>query len=409
MQTKWAAPAIASLAFMPAAHAQSTMTLYGLIDEGITYVNSAQTGKAGGQLTGGPQFALTDGHATGVAGSRWGLRGAEDLGGGLKANFVIENGFMANTGAFAQGGAEFGRQSYVGLSNDSGAVTIGRQYDPLVNFVQPFAASGTWAGYMGSHADDVDNLSNTNRINNAVKFTSASYGGFRMATMYSFGGVAGHTAQNQIWSVAGGYTGAALAFGIGYLNARNPNVSFYGSTPNKGSAAVNNIGSFGSATSPQAYPVYAGYASANTLEIIGAGMSYTFGGTIVALSATNTRFDHLGSSAGPNPLGYTGSAAFTSIDLNARYRATPALQLAMGFDYTERGSVKGDDGAKYLQLNAGIDYSLSKRTDLYVLVAAQRASGTDSLGQPAVASIAGFNPSATDKQIAFRLGAMHRF
>jgi predicted porin len=409
MQTRWTAPAIASLAITSIAHAQSTMTLYGLIDEGITYVNSAQTGRTAGQLSGASQFALTDGHATGVAGSRWGLRGSEDLGGGLKANFVIENGFMANTGALAQGGAEFGRQSYVGLANDFGAITLGRQYDPLVNFVQPFAAAGTWAGYMGSHADDVDNLSNTNRINNAVKFTSAALNGFRMAAMYSLGGVAGHAAQNQIWSLAGGYTGAAFAFGIGYLNARDPNVSFYGNTPNKGSSTANNIGSAGSATVPQAYPVYAGYASAKTLQILGAGMSYTFGNTVVGLTGTNTRFDGLGSLSGPNPFGYTGSAMFTSIDLNVRYRATPTLQFATGFDYTARSSVKGDGGAKYLQMNAAVDYSLSKRTDLYVLAAAQRASGTDSLGQPAVASLAGFNPSATNKQVAFRLGAIHRF
>jgi predicted porin len=409
MQTKWVAPAIASLAFTPLAHAQSTVTLYGLIDEGITYVNLAQTGRTAGGLTGGSQVALTDGHATGIAGSRWGLRGSEDLGGGLKAIFVIENGFMANTGALAQGGAEFGRQSYVGLSSGLGTLTLGRQYDPVVNFVQPFAAAGTWAGYMGSHADDVDNLSNTNRINNAVKFTSGSYDGFQMAAMYSFGGVAGHAAQNQIWSVAGGYTVAAFAFGVGYLNARDPNVSFYGNTPNKGSPTVNNIGSLGSATAPQSYPVYAGYASASTLQIIGAGMSYTFGSTVVALAATNTRFDGLGSSSGPDPLGYTGSAAFTSVDLNARYRLTPALQFALGFDYTARSSVGGDDGAKYLEMNAAIDYSVSKRTDIYLLAAAQHASGTDSFGQHAVASIAGFNPSTTDEQVAFRLGMVHRF
>ncbi|WP_244108710.1 porin [Burkholderia anthina] len=409
MKTKWRLPAIASLAMTSAAHAQSTLTLYGLIDEGITYVNSAQTGRTGGQPTGASQFALTDGHATGVSGSRWGLRGAEDLGGGLKATFVLENGFMANTGALAQGGAEFGRQSYVGLASGFGTLTLGRQYDPLVNFVQPYAAAGTWAGYMGSHADDVDNLSNTNRINNAVKFTSATYHGFAMAAMYSAGGIAGHTGQNQIWSVAGGYTGAAFSFGVGYLNARDPNVSFYGNTPNKGSAVVNNIGSAGSATTPQAYPVFAGYASAKTLQIAGAGMSYTYAGSVISLSATNTRFGGLGSSSGPNPLGYSGLAMFTSVDLNARYRATPTLQFALGFDYTTRSAVKGDDGARYLQMNAAVDYSLSKATDLYVLAAGQRASGTDSLGQPAVASIAGFNPSATNKQIAFRLGAIHRF
>lgn len=409
MEKRIAASLISWLAGTMTAHAQSAVTLYGILDEGLTYVNSAQTGRSSGKLSGASQVALSDGHTTGLAGSRWGLRGTEDLGSGLQANFVVENGFMANTGTLAQGGAEFGRQAYVGLSNELGALTLGRQYDPLITFVQPFAAAGTWAGYIGSHADDVDNLSNTNRTNNAVKFTSATYKGFRASAMYSFGGVAGSATQNQIWSVAASYTGAPLAFGIGYLNARDPNVSFYGDTPNKGSAAANNIGSAGSAAVSENNPAYAGYASAKSLQIVGAGASYTLGDAIVGLVLTNTRFEGMGSPSGPNPLGYSGSAMFTSVDLNGRYRITPMLQFAMGVDYIARSSVKGDGGAKYMQINAAVDYSLSKRTDLYVLAAAQRASGTDSLGQSAVASIAGFNPSATNKQVAFRLGVIQRF
>jgi predicted porin len=390
-------------------HAQSSVTLYGIIDLGLTYTNIAQTSKAGNRLIGGSQFALTDAHATGLSGSRWGLRGAEDLGGGAKAIFVLENGFMANTGALAQGGAEFGRQAYVGVSSNYGTVTAGRQYDPLIDFVQQFSASGTWAGYMGAHPDDLDNLTNTNRINNSVKFTTAKYGGFSAAALYSFGGVAGSVTQNQIWGAGLGYTGGSFALAAGYLNARDPNVSFYGNTPNKGTSTANNIGSAGSAAAPQSYPVYAGYASAKTLQIIGGGASYTAGSAIFSFAATSTRFDSLGSSSGPNPLGYSGNAVFTSLDFNVRYRLTPFLQLGSGIDYTHRNSVKNDDGAKYLQLDLGADYNLSKRTDLYLLTVLQRAMGRDSLGQSAVASIAGFSPSTTDKQIGVRLGIRHKF
>ncbi|WP_321817701.1 MULTISPECIES: porin [unclassified Paraburkholderia] len=391
------------------AHAQSSVTLYGIIDLGLSFTNSAQTTVTGGKRAGGAQFALTDAHATGMSGSRWGLRGTEDLGGGLSTIFVLENGFLANSGALAQGGDEFGRQAYVGLSNAFGKITAGRQYDPLIESVQPFAAAGSWAGYMGAHPDDLDNLTNTNRINNSVKVTTAKFGGFSAGALYSFGGVAGNTTQNQIWALGAGYTGGAFAFGAGYLNARDPNVSFYGNTPNKGTATANNIGSSGSATSPQSYPVYAGYASAKTLEIIGAGASYTLGGAVFSLAATNTRFDNLGSASGPNPLHYSGDAIFTSLDFNVRCSVTPFLQLATGIDYTHRNSVQGDDGAKYLQLDLGADYFLSKRTDLYLLTVLQRAMGTDSLGQSAVASIAGFSPSTIDKQIGVRLGIRHKF
>ncbi len=240
------------------AHAQSSVTLYGIVDLGVTYANSVQTGNSHGRTNGASQVALTDATATGLSGSRWGLRGAEDLGGGNKAIFVLENGFSANTGALAQGGAEFGRQSYVGLSSASvGTLMVGRQYDPYLEALQPLSAAGTFAGYMGSHPDDLDNLTNTNRINNSVKFTTRDYAGFKAGALYSLGGVAGDATQNQVWSLAASYASGPVAIGVGYLNARDPNISFYGNTPNKGVTTANNLGSFGSATTAQiTNPVY---------------------------------------------------------------------------------------------------------------------------------------------------------
>jgi predicted porin len=74
-----------------------------------------------------------------------------------------------------------------------------------------------------------------------------------------------------------------------------------------------------------------------------------------------------------------------------------------------RNSVKGDGGARYLQLDFGADYNLSKRTDLYALTVVQRASGRDSLNQPAVASISGFSPSASSRQVGVRIALRHKF
>ncbi|SAL63021.1 porin [Caballeronia choica] len=398
------------VACMSSAHAQSSVTLYGLIDLGVTYLNSAQTGRVGSQLNGKSQVAMSDGHATGLSGSRWGLRGTEDLGGGMQALFVLENGFMANTGTLAQGGAEFGRQAYVGISSSGLAtLTVGRQYDPLVDSVQQFAASGNWGGYMSSHVGDVDNLSNTSRINNSIKIATSPFKAVKAEALYSLGGVAGNATQNQVWSLGVSYAGTSFNFGAGYLNARNPNVSFYGNTPNKGLATANNIGSPGSPTTPEVLPAYAGYASANTLQIIGLGGSYSIGPTIVSAVATNTRFQSMGSASGPNPLAYSGNATFNSVELGVRSYITPSLLTGVAFDYTQRSSVKGDGGAKYLQLDTGVDYFLSKRTDAYVLAVLQRATGRDSLGQAAVANISGFTASSTDKQIGLRVGLRHRF
>jgi predicted porin len=112
------------------AHAQSNVTLYGIIDTGVNYTNNVQTAKTATGLKGGSQVAMIEGGSAGLQGSRWGLRGTEDLGGGLKSLFVLESGFYSNNGALTQGGAMFGRQAYVGLSNSIGTLTLGRQYDP---------------------------------------------------------------------------------------------------------------------------------------------------------------------------------------------------------------------------------------------------------------------------------------
>ncbi|MFM0653483.1 porin [Paraburkholderia sediminicola] len=395
--------------FAFAAHAQSSVTLYGIIDIGLTYASGTQTSRTSSGPTGAHQFAMFDASANGIAGSRWGLRGVEDLGDGLKALFVLENGFMLNNGTFANGGDEFGHQAYVGLSGGFGKVTLGRQYDTYTDFVQPLTATGQWAGYMGAQPDDVDSLSNTSRINNAIKFRTPDYRGFAAAGLYSLGGVAGSVTQNQLWSIGAGYSTGSLSLAAGYLNARDPNLSLYGTTPNKGPSISNNIGSFGSPTIPESYPVDAGYASAHTTQIAGAGVQYAIDTVVFGLVATNARFEGLGSSSGPNPLNYSGTASFMNLEFSVKSQVTPAFLIASAFHYTDRNSVDGDGGAKYLQLDLGTIYNLSKSTSVYMLAVLQRASGRDSLGQPAVASIGGFSPSATDHQIALRLALQQRF
>ena len=142
------------------AHAQSSVTLYGLIDESIQYVNNATP-------HGGSLVQLFGGN---LQAPRFGLKGTEDLGGGLKAIFQLENGFDVNTGKLGQGGLMFGRQAYVGLTGDSwGTATAGRQYDPLVDMVQPLTADN-YFGSTFTTPGDVDNNDNSFRVNNSVKY-----------------------------------------------------------------------------------------------------------------------------------------------------------------------------------------------------------------------------------------------
>ncbi|WP_168788658.1 porin [Paraburkholderia aromaticivorans] len=376
------------------AHSQSNVLLYGILDEGVQFNSNAG---------GNRQYYLASGE---LNGSRWGMRGNEDLGGGLKAMFVLENGFDENTGKLGQGGLEFGRQAYVGLSNSLGTVTLGRQYDSVVDFVGILEAGDQWAGYLGAHPADNDNFNNTNRVNNAVKFTSRGLGGLTFGGMYSLGGLAGDPTRNQIWSFGAGYTSGPLVLGAAYLNVRNPNVSFYGSG---GTVAATSGGVPGSNFGNS--PVISGYASAHVLQVIGAGAAYTFGASTLGALYSNTRFKGLGDvSSGPVPVrGVSGSATLNNVELNFKYQFTPALLVGAEYVYTKGSGPNGVGDASYHQGALGIDYFLSKRTDIYAVVAFQKASGTDSSGKLAVASLSQITPSSTDKQTALRFAIRHKF
>lgn len=395
--------------FASAAVAQSGVTFYGIVDPAVVFVNNVQVNKAGGVLHGAHLYSLQDATTSAYAGSRFGLKGSEDLGGGASATFTLENGFNAATGALGQGGLLFGRQAFVGLGNANlGSVTIGRQYSSMIDYLSPMTAVSQWGGFISAHPDDIDNLGLTNRENNAVKFTTLNWKGLSAGVMYGFGGVAGQMARNQVISAGAGYVGGPLRLGVAFVSAFDPNISVWGATPNAGGTEVNNIGSSGSATAPQKNPVMAGYASAHRQQVVGAAAGYTVGNATMDMIYTNTRFVGLGSASGPNPLGYAGSATFNSLEANFSYRVMAPLSASVEYSYTWSS---GPDGhaAHYNQIDAGVHYAFSKRTDVYMVAAWQRASGIDSLGQPAVASINGMTPSASKQQVVDTIGLAHRF
>ncbi|MFM0714866.1 porin [Paraburkholderia strydomiana] len=393
-----------------AVHAQSSVTLYGIVTANVTYSNNAQTAATanGGRPAGGAQVAQFDSGTSGLASSRWGLKGTEDLGGGLKAIFQLESGFSVNNGALGQGGTAFGRQAWVGINADRyGTLTLGRQGDTSVEFVSALSYGWYW-GNLAIHPADYDNLNFTHRINNSIKYLSDSFRGFRFGGLYSVGGVAGNVTQNQVWSTGISYTGGAFAIAASIINARNPNTSLYGTNANA-SATGNNLGSAGSATAPESNPVIAGFASARTQQTVSVATTYTTGGAIFGVAYSNTQFRGLGSNPSLNTFNYSGSTTLSTVGASLRYQATPFLRFGTSFDYTEGGSVGNKGGAKYEQLNLGTAYSLSKSTEVYVTGAYQHASGTDSLGRPAVAAIGYLTPSTTNKQVAVSAGVKHLF
>jgi len=366
------------------ANAQSNVTLYGIIDAAFLYSNN---------VGGGKLYSMSSGN---IQGSRWGLRGSEDLGDGLKAIFDLENGFMVTNGRLAQGGDLFGRQAYVGLQTPGGTVTLGRQWDSVVDFTGLFEVGNQWGTFYGAHPGDLDNLNGTNRVNNAVKFTSAKYGGFTFGGVYSPGGVAGQFNRNQIWSLGAGYTGGSLSLGAAYLNVSDPNYSFFG----------NNAASSANASNFGASSVISGYASAKRQQVISAGGAYTFGSATVGAVYSNTQFKDVGAQPGLATFGNSGTARFNNVEVNFNYFLTPALMVGAAYDYTKGSSI---NKATYHQAELGVDYFLSKRTDIYAVGIYQHASGTNSLNQPAVANITGLSASSTANQVATLAGIRHKF
>jgi predicted porin len=154
--------------------AQSSVTLYGIIDTGIELVTHANA--AGDRVVRMPGI-------TGEFPSRWGVRGKEGLGDGLLAVFVLESGFNTKGGTLNQGGRLFGRQAYVGLESPYGTLTFGRQYtmtywailDSDVLGPDIYGGTGSFDQYMPSARSD-----------NTIAY-KGTFSGFTFGTTYSFG------------------------------------------------------------------------------------------------------------------------------------------------------------------------------------------------------------------------------
>ena len=236
--------ALAVIAASGVASAQSSVTLYGLVDAyvGTSRVKISAPGVAS---TSQRQNVVDSG---GFNTSRFGLKGSEDLGGGLKANFLLEGGFDVSTGAAnnyvspfnvdasgnpVQSSSVFGRQSWVGLSGGFGEVRLGKMWTPYdevkgsgaaafdANIFAP--ATGVWVS--NSYQD---------RPGNSIYYATPNVSGFSAAGMYSFGENKTATqSAGKIYSAnvqyAGGPVAAALAYQVekqgGALSA-NPTKKF---------------------------------------------------------------------------------------------------------------------------------------------------------------------------------------
>lgn len=384
MKKKMIALAV-SAAFVLPAWAQSSITLYGVIDEGINYTSNAGDKSA---------YQLQSGYAQG---SRWGLKGSEDLGGGLKAIFDLENGFDVNSGALGQGGRMFGRQAFVGLTASTfGTLTFGRQYDSVVDYLAQTTANGAWGGLLLSHPYDNDNTDNSFRVNNTVKYTSPDFSGLQFGGTYSFSNDTGF-ANNRQYSLGGQYTNGGLLVAVSYLQASNPGLT------TGGAIAIDD----------------ANFAS-ERLRIFGGGLNYTFGAATIGFVYTNTNIGqpsatdtsvYVGTITAPNG-GTITAIKFQNFEINGKYQLTPAFFVGVQYVYTEgtMDASSGNENPKYHTFGLMADYNLSKRTDLYFQAAYQRVAGdkTDTVLDDAyIPGAAGV--SSNVNQFAVRAAIRHKF
>lgn len=211
---------VAAALFGSAAHAQTTasggsgVTVYGIAD---MYVQTAR-----GDAT------LNRVQSGGLSGSRFGVRGTEDLGSGLYAFFVLEAGINVDDGTSGQGGITFGRQSLVGLKGNFGTVSLGRQYSSLYNVTNEFSAfsnnvTGPSTAVIGGFAGGYEPVRGASptatppaagatgsggpaRISNSVRYETPTFAGFRAGALYGAGEVAGATNDQRLVDVFVRYT-----------------------------------------------------------------------------------------------------------------------------------------------------------------------------------------------------------
>ncbi|SMG44386.1 porin [Paraburkholderia susongensis] len=179
--------------------AQSSVTLYGIIDTAIEYSNVGS----------GNAVKMDSGV---INGSRFGFKGTEDLGGGLSVIFTLESGFAVNNGTLGYGGLLFGRQAWIGFHSDSlGQLSFGRHYTVLHTLLANYTDGLAW-GNASSYFRDANVL----RANNSIRYVSPTIDGFTLGALYAMS-PAGSTTTGGV--PAGNIRNIALNYSIGQFSA----------------------------------------------------------------------------------------------------------------------------------------------------------------------------------------------
>lgn len=380
--------------FAGVAQAQSSVTLYGVVDANVEYVNHEQSVTAAGVAIPGSSGSRVAMQAGGLSSNRWGLRGVEDIGGGLKGLFVLESGFSMDDGKLQQGGRLFGRQAFVGLQGNWGKVTLGRQYTTIFDMMANFSPSG----YATQWEPVVGLLGPNFREDNVIKYTGA-FGPLTVEGHWSFGERAGSTTANSAYGVGANYFAGPFGIGVAYDEV-------------KVLTAAEALGLSGG--NEYARDKRAAVAASYTVGPVKVMGGYRYG---------NTEAPSSGAAAALTP--HRDDLYW----IGANYQATTALSLTLSYYYDniKEATIGGvtTNPRNPQQWNFIADYALSKRTDVYFTAAYARNASLnwDSIGyvtNPATGAqtSVGYLPAASQtyfitpdssNQLGAAIGIRHKF
>jgi predicted porin len=371
--------ALAVLAASGAAMAQSSVTLYGVLDG---YVGSTSTENANNKPVASlTQTVMSSGS---VNGTRWGMKGSEDLGGGLSAIFDLQSGFNIDTGGAGQSGLLFGRQAMVGFQGGFGKVILGRVILPF------YDNEGMNDAMLNSSLSAQSNVMRTAnnwpvavfdkspvagyalRADNAVRYDTPSVNGFVGAFSYAL--------NEKTQSIApqgngngGEIVSASLVYAAGPISGV---VAYQSEKPYQPAGVGVNVGTV---AAPSAYTG----TDASDRSFLRVSGQYDLGTIVV--KAGFGRADHVD---------FIAAAKTNEYQFGLDYKASAALTLTGGVASSKDDSIGAAPEVKRTAFTLGGKYVVSKRTFLY--------GGYESGKQELAGS-----PDA--KESIFGLGVQHRF
>lgn len=369
--------------FLGSVQAQTTpVTVYGLLDTGIIVAN--RVGSSNQSSTFVSSGALYT--------SRWGIKGAEDLGGGNTSGFVLEGALALNNGSSTYSSSTgatnnlFTRHAKVFLSNNNfGTITIGRQFNSVYeawlkadtrvaqNFGtgQTYWGDGSAFGGTSTSKTGISSFTGANNWDNAVRYETPKLGGLQVTAQYVPGGVAGDSTASSRYALSGIYTIGPVELIAGGIKINNS-------------------------------------SGAETSRVHVFGSTYTFN--------SNKLAGYYVTMKNPSIPGAVNSD-FTLYSVSGKRSLTPTINATVGY-YNFKDNITTANTSKLY--SAGLDYNISKRTTLYTAVSQVNNTGgfgfspyggiggnlnslANSATTPAVVTVAG------QKQLATTVGIVHRF